>query len=377
MSNRIERYKRAKKERLEGKFNGAPLFYSFPRLGQYVPIIPRGKQIMTLGGSGTGKSQSWIGLCLLPVYNLIRNYNYKAKFHIFLLEDPKELFEDRLFSRVLYLKSGKKLSVDPIELNSMRETPLSDEVESLLEEVDGVVEDILSYCVVYDSVYHATGIYKTLRTESSEAGEHIWEMRDFTYKKQDGSIHKEPTKVYKEYIPKDPELHNIVIVDNLNNLSEENEHDKNGKFIKRLSIREAITRWTRDYARLQIVKHWNWTVWNIMQTALEADRKQFDLMRGKQVIEKVEPNLSSLGDNKICARDQHLILGLFNPDRFNIEDYEGYDITKLEDSFRSLIILKSNFSITNKKVPLYFNGACSYYEELPSYKDIKYDKFKN
>ncbi len=86
-----------------------------------------------------------------------------------------------------------------MELNSMRTNPISKAVEDLLEEVDAIVEDILSYCVIYDSIYNATGCYKTLRTESSKQGEHIWETRDFTYKKSDGSSYTEPTRVYKEY----------------------------------------------------------------------------------------------------------------------------------------------------------------------------------
>lgn len=296
----------------------------------------------------------------MPVYKLIKKYNYKAKFHIFLLEDPVELFEDRIFCRVLFIKSGRKISIDPMELNSMRKEPVSSAVEALFEEVDAIVEDILSYCEIYDSIYNATGIYKALRTKSGEIGEHIWETRDFVYKKKDGSTYTEPTRVYKEYKPADPELHNIVIMDNLNNLSEE----FNKKTGTKLSIREAISKWSRDYSRLQIVKHWNWTVINIMQTALETDRKQFD-MRGKNVVEKLEPNLSSLGDNKICARDMHLILGLFSPARFGISNYSGYNIERLGDAFRALIVLKSNFSISNIKIPLWFNGACSFYEELP------------
>jgi len=372
MSNRLDRYKQAKQDRLAGKYNGAPLFYTFPRLGEYVPVIPRGKQLMILGGSGTGKSQSWIGLVLMPIYNLIKNKNYKAHFHIFLLEDPLELFEDRLFCRVLYLKSSKKIQVDPLELNSMKKNIVGSDAETLFDEVNKIVEDILSYCTVYTSVYNATGMYKTLRTVSGELGEHIWETRDFTYKKSDGSIYTEPTKVYKEYKPHDPEIHHIVVGDNLNNFSEE--YDKKSQ--RQLSVRECMGRWCRDYARLQITKHWNWSVINIVQTSMDTDKQQFDMLRGKQIIEKVEPNMSSLGENKIIARDHHLILALFSPARFGIDSYEGYDITKLEDKFRALLILKSNFGISNIKFPLYFNGAVTYYEELPKSSEIRYELYK-
>lgn len=373
MSERLLRYKKAKQDRLEGKYNGAPLFFTFPRLAEYIPVIPRGKQLMILGGSGTGKSQSWVGLVLMPIYNLIKNKNYKAHFHIFLLEDPLELLEDRLFCRVLYLKSGKKIQVDPLELNSMKKEIIGSDAEALFDEVDKIVEDILSYCTVYTNQYYATGIYKTLRTVSGELGEHVWETRDFTYKKSDGSTYTEPTKVYKEYKPNDPEIHNIVIADNLNNFSEENDKEAGRK----LTVRECMNRWCRDYSRLQITKHWNWTVVNIVQSAMEADRQQFDLLRGKQIIEKVEPNMSSLGESKIIARDCHLILALFSPSRFGISEYEGYDIDKLGDKFRALLVLKSNFGLSNIKFPLYFNGAVTYYEELSKSSEIDYKKYIN
>ena len=41
-------------------------------------------------------------------------------------------------------------------------------------------------------------------------------------------------------------------------------------------------------------------------------------------------------------------------------------ISKLDDKFRSLIILKSNISKSNVEIPMYFNGACSLIREMPS-----------
>lgn len=358
MSSRIGRYIENKEIRERGGFTGAPLFFRFPRLGSIVPVIPRAKQIMFLGGSGAGKSQHWLGIGLMTIYRLINQKNYKAKIFIALLEDPIDFFEDRLICAVLY--EYFKVRIDPLELNSLRENPLTTTNLEIIKKADEIVDDILSYCVIVDNIYNATGIYKWLRTESGKLGEHIWEIRKFEYKKKDGSTYTEDVKVYKEYVPNDPELHNFVVVDNLNNLAEEYD----SKLQKTLTVRDAITRWCRDYGRLQIIKHWGWTVINIMQSALESDRKQFD-NRGNLILEKVEPNQQSLGENKVVSRDHHLIFGIFPPARFGIEEYEEYDITRLGDAYRALIILKSNFSTTNVKVPLYFDGATSYFKELP------------
>ena len=101
-------------------------------------------------------------------------------------------------------------------------------------------------------------------------------------------------------------------------------------------------------------------------------------MKGQAIVEKVEPNLASLGNNKEVSRAHHLILALFAPARFAIKEYEGYDITRLGDNFRTLIVLKSNFSISNVKLPLYFNGSCSYYTELPKQmNENDYIKYKS
>lgn len=367
MSDRIKRYKKAKENRLAGKYNGAPLFHSFPRLGSIVPAIPRGMQIMTLAGNGVGKSQSVIGLTIIPVYKLIKLHNYKAKFYIFLLEDPIELFEDRLFCAVMFHKY--KIVIDPLELNSVKENPVSDEIENKFEAVDKAVEDILSYCVIEDSVSNPTGIYKNLRTIASKQGKHFTKKKIFEYTKLTGEKFEEEKTVYDRYEADDPDLHNIVIVDNLNNLAEE--YDKTTK--RSLDVKGCISKWTKDYARKQICKHWGWTVWNIMQTDLASDRKQLNF-KGELVIEKVEPNLASLGEDKTASRAHHLIFALFSPSRFGAETYAGYNIAKLGDKFRALIVLKSNFTGSNFKLPLHFNGACSYYAEFPKPDKMDYKK---
>lgn len=369
MSKRLDRYKEGKENRLAGKFNGAPLFHAFKRLSTIVPAIPKGMQVMTLAGNGVGKSQSVIGISIMPIYSLIKKHGYKAKFYIFLLEDPITLFEDRLFCHVMNVKFN--ISIDPQDLNSVKETLLDKSVEDKFEVVDRIVDDILSYCVIYDSISHPTGLYKTLRTHSDELGTHHYKKKVFEYKRSDGTLFHETKEIYDRYEPTDPEMHNIVIVDNLNNLDEE----YNDKLKKTLDTKGCISLWTKEYARKQICKHWNWTVWNIMQTDLASDRKQYD-WKGNVVVEKVEPNLSSLGEDKTASRAHHLIFAIFAPSRFDLEEYEDFDITRMGGNFRSLMILKSNYGLADKKLPMYFNGQCSVYKELPKGSSMTESNYK-
>ena len=97
MSNPIERYREAKKRRLEGKFNGAPLFHSFPRLGTLIPAIPRGSQVMLLAGSGTG----------IGIYFVILNIYYVIGMLDVLYKDST-IYLNRKYEKYLKLQNVSK-----------------------------------------------------------------------------------------------------------------------------------------------------------------------------------------------------------------------------------------------------------------------------
>lgn len=172
---------------------------------------------------------------------------------------------------------------------------------------------------------------------------------------EDGS--KKEEDVYSHYELEDDSMQFLMIVDNLNNLAQEN---RGGSL---LTERETINLWTRSYCRLQITKHWKWSVINVIQQA--SDSESITYYNGKPIIEKVKPSLSGLGNSKECQRDHFIVIGIFAPDRYAISEYEGYDIKIMRDYFRSLIVLKSNISITNVEIPFLFEGGQCTLRELP------------
>jgi hypothetical protein len=141
------------------------------------------------------------------------------------------------------------------------------------------------------------------------------------------------------------------------------EYDKDAGRV--LTERETINKWTRKYGRLQITKHWHWTVVNIMQQSAESEKPQFDF-KGNLIIERCKPSLDGLGNSKECQRDHILIFGIWAPNRYGITNYEGYNITRLKDAYRSIIILKSNISETNKEISL-----CILMEQLQYIRNIQ------
>ena len=164
----------------------------------------------------------------------------------------------------------------------------------------------------------------------------------------------------------------ILIIDNLNNLQQEVEEGR------LLTERETINKWTRKYGRLQISKHWRWSIINILQQSAESEKPQFDY-KGNLIIDRCKPSLDGLGNSKECQRDHVIIFGLFAPNRYGITEYpetNGYNISRMKGNYRSFIILKSNISETNKEIPMYFDGSCSGFKELPKPSEMTEDIYK-
>lgn len=84
-----------------------------------------------------------------------------------------------------------------------------------------------------------------------------------------------------------------------------------------------------------------------------------------QKLNKLKPTLDGLGDCKATAQDADLIMGLYTPFRYNIREYEGYDITKFRDHIRFLEVLGGREGGGGDICPLYFDGAVNFFRELP------------
>ena len=90
---------------------------------------------------------------------------------------------------------------------------------------------------------------------------------------------------------------------------------------------------------------------------------------------KLKPSTAGLGNNKEIQRDCHWIWGLFNPYKYEIADYEGYDITTMLNYFRSLLLIKQNDGEADVEYPFYFHGGASIMLELPKPDKINYKNY--
>lgn len=173
------------------------------------------------------------------------------------------------------------------------------------------------------------------------------------YAKQVGRFQKEGRYISEceGYVPNNPNLYTIIVVDTVNLSDIEPTHDTIKSSIDRIS---RISVWFRNKCGFTpvIIQQFN------------ADISAIDRRRhGVKT-----PLLRDFEDSKRTTKDANVVFGLYDPQRHMKEDedsFMGYDITILKSWFRSLHLLKHRNGQANKFIPLQFKGAVGMFEQMP------------
>lgn len=380
---RIKQLIKLKEDKDNGIYSGIPLWESFPGLAEYIPTIDKGQVILNFASSGVGKSMITRYKDIIVPWLFVKNHpelDIDLRFVIFLLEDDITRFKDYIISAMLYFKYN--IAKSPKELQSKFKTSLSNDIIEKLATITEDVDSLLSICTIEDSISNSYGIYKTCRLKSEEWGVHYYttlfesdnvitrsqynDLKDIPKQYKESSIEELKNKYkldpldykdfwkYSHYIDDKPNRHVIGVIDNLNCL-EANKYE-NG-------LKEAMENLMYGYARKNICKHWQWTWVAVQQSMGAAESTQYD-NKGGNIISKLIPNLSHLGDSKLTQRAAHLIYSLFDPFRYDIEEFMHYDITQLKDSCRFMFLLKNNDGKSYKVIPMQFIGAAGMFFEM-------------
>jgi hypothetical protein len=94
----------------------------------------------------------------------------------------------------------------------------------------------------------------------------------------------------------------------------------------------------------------------------------------------VEPQLEDFADSSSTQNDADVVLALFDPMRYKVEDPSGYDLNKLRDEFgakyfRSLRLIKNSYGEDDVRIGLGFLGQIGMFKELPKQRDMLDDDY--
>ena len=346
-----------------GYYNCIP-FMGMERLERFLPGIEQDTYYLLTASSGVGKSKLARYLFIHNPYQFIKNHpesGIKLSIKYFSLEESKKKIILSEISKYLFTTYGLVVSIKQLQSRGRFNTITSDILDKI-KEAEAYVDEFLETVEIIDSIRNPTGIYKyvrdfalTIGTYYDRNGVPLTPAEVEQVKKGEGDAFKK-VSYYKK---NDPKHYVIILVDHLSLL-----YPENG-----MTQWQTISEYSSKYC-LHMRDKFGFIPVNVQQQASAKEQVEYNY-KGKSIEEKLEPSLDGLGDNKTTQRDANVVLGLFAPDRYSIAEHNGYDISFFRDRYRSMTILKDRDGVSNRKLPLFFNGAVDFFKELPRADDAE------
>lgn len=242
----------------------------------------------------------------------------------------------KAINRKIFIDTGRILDVNTIF--SRGKNRISKEDYALVMSYSKYWEFFEEKVTFIDARCNPTQIYKDMLAMANRNGKVIKKVIG------NGDSARE---VFSHYERKNPNKYLLIYIDHLALSSEERNFSKK-QTMEKLS----------EY--LMIGRN------NYYITAIVIQQLNLDIYSPERAkLGRLAPVISDFGDSRIVTRDAEFVMALFNPLKFNIQKYAGYNIDILRDSFRSLEVLKNRNGIADCRIGLLFNGGGGKFQELP------------
>lgn len=343
----------------EGKVNSIP--FSLHRFTAELPGIEQKTTYHVTASTKVGKTQlsDYLFLYTPYFYALHNREKIRLKIFYFTLEMSKEQKYQQFMCHLLFMLSRGTIRITPKDLRSAdSRNPLSEDIILILES-DAYKEYFKFFeetVVFIDNIKNPFGIYKFMRQYAQSNGVQHTKLVDFI-NNDTGEVQSQQ-EIDDYYEPNDPDEYVEVVVDHIALLSPE----KNG------TLRDAIVKFSSDYSITLRNKYKYIMIIVVQQAAAQEGNENMKLG-------KLKPTLDGYGDAKVIARDADVIIGLFSPFRYGIQNYENYDITKFRDNIRFMELIAGREGGGGTVCPLFFDGGVNMFSELPLPNDTANLKF--
>lgn len=109
---------------------------------------------------------------------------------------------------------------------------------------------------------------------------------------------------------------------------------------------------------------------------MQANRDQTSMDRRKAGF--YLPQMSDIKETNAVYEDSDVVLGIYNPANDKLKTHNGYNITELNGSFRSIVCIKSRYGESNVEDSCIYYGDINVWRELPKPDEIyDYEKLKD
>jgi hypothetical protein len=334
----FEHLKREVQAGLDGRNNGIPM--GFNRLNRYIGIR---KSMYTLIGGLTGSGKTSFvddAYVLNPFDWYISQKDPGMKLRIIYrsMERSRTYKLAKWVSRKIFVDQGFIIPVPKLLGWTDKMTKDEHDLFLMYEDYMGEMNEVIT---IIDGPENPVGIAKELKTHALENG-----------------VIEQVDQYNKIYIPNNENELTIVVIDHIGLLKVTQAQPTKKQAIDKMSDELRYARDFYGYTPV-VVSQFNRDISNPIRI------KNGD----------VEPQLEDFADSSQTQNDADVVLALFDPMRYKVEDPSGYNLNKLRDDygakyFRSLRLIKNSYGEDDIRIGLGFLGQIGMFKELPRKKDI-------
>lgn len=233
-----------------------------------------------------------------------------------------------------------------------RTSILSKEKYDLIKKCREYIDEMMDYVHIFDHPINPTGIYMEVQKYMRDNGKFIETIK----------IIKGQELKFKKYIPNDPDEIVLIIEDHIGLARSE----------KDLVSKKEIIDKGSEYA-IQLRNQFGVSKLAISQfnrDLSDMDRRRFT---------ELTPQISDFKNTGNVGEDAEIIMTVFNPARYNIQEYGGFsNLGVFGGRYRNLALLKSRDGQDMLKLNLNFMGEAGHFREFPDpFNQTHYNQAKN
>jgi hypothetical protein len=323
---------------LSGKNNGIPM--GFNRLNSHIGIR-KGMYFLVGGNTGSGKT-SFIddAFVLNPFDWYIMQKDPKIKLRIIYrsMERPKTYKFAKWVARKIFIDHGIIIPVNKLLCWTDKMNKDEHDLFLMYEDYIGNMSEVIT---IIDGPENPVGIAKELKAHALNNGS-IEQLDEYN----------------KIYVPNDENEVTIVVLDHIGLLKTTKDQTTKKEAIDKMSDELRYARDFYGYTPV-VVSQFNRSISNPMRI------KNGD----------VEPQLEDFSESSSTQNDADVVLALFDPIRYKVEDPSGYQLEKLKDQFgakyfRSLRLIKNSYGSDDLRIGLGFLGQLGIFKELKKRNDM-------
>ena len=314
------------------------LTMGFERLTKHVCNIQQGRYDTIGGATGTGKTALVDSAYVFHPYDYLRNndsfYSFEIIYYSLEIEPTVKLA--KFVARKVFEDHGILTNINQIYSKGNYKIPKK--VLEILDSYEEYFDEMQEKTLFFRSSLSPNYLYKDLMGYAEKRGKFI--------KNKDGIV--------IQYIPNNPFLITLVIIDHIG-LIDGNKEDQGNK-------KKAIDRASKILVYFRNMCKFSPVVVSQFNRGIEGmDRKENDSQ---------EPQLSDFKDTGATQEDANTVMALFHPFKYGMEKHRGYPIIKLQRNYRSNHILKNRDGMDGLVVGMHFLGEVGKFKELPPAKEL-------